>query len=165
MATHYEVLGITTTATAAEVKTAYRKLARAFHPDRHGGNPQAGAKFTAINDAYVVLSDPAQRAAYDLSLRPTAPPPAAPHIGVSPEDAQSIAPLDESDVETAAKLGAAGGALLTGLALKTRGGQKLATLASKIGVEDLKGTVSKGLGGFLRRGMKELMEREKGGGS
>jgi hypothetical protein len=70
--THYEVLGIGEGASGAEVRHAYRRLAKAIHPDRVG-DP---AQFRLITQAYEVLSDPAQRAAYDRSLRP--PPLAAP---------------------------------------------------------------------------------------
>ena len=60
----YEVLGVTKSATAAEIKSAYRTLALKFHPDR---NKEAGAeeKFKEINEAYQVLSDEKKRQAYD----------------------------------------------------------------------------------------------------
>ncbi|MGL3804995.1 J domain-containing protein [Paeniglutamicibacter sp. R2-26] len=61
--THYEVLGIARTASATEIKTAYRKAARATHPD-HGGNAE---DFGAVTLAYETLSDPAARARYDRS--------------------------------------------------------------------------------------------------
>lgn len=63
--TLYEVLGLLPGATAAEIKSAYRKAARETHPD-HGGD---GERFDRVAGAYRVLSDPAQRAAYDRQLR------------------------------------------------------------------------------------------------
>jgi curved DNA-binding protein CbpA len=64
--THYEVLGIREGASEDEVKHAYRRLVKAAHPDFAGET----AQFRLITRAYDVLSDPAQRAAYDRSLRP-----------------------------------------------------------------------------------------------
>lgn len=62
----YEVLGVARSATAAEMRHAYRRLALAHHPDRAG--PASGPRFAAIADAYRVLSDPLARATYDASL-------------------------------------------------------------------------------------------------
>jgi molecular chaperone DnaJ len=62
---YYEVLGVQRTATDAELKSAFRKLAMEHHPDRNGGCETAGAKFKEINEAYSVLSDAQKRAAYD----------------------------------------------------------------------------------------------------
>ncbi len=61
----YEVLGIGTGATGADITRAYRRLARAVHPDSRPGDPAAAAEFRAVSDAYGLLSDPARRAAYD----------------------------------------------------------------------------------------------------
>ncbi|HXD28859.1 MAG TPA: DnaJ domain-containing protein [Arthrobacter sp.] len=60
---HYEVLGITRDASLAEVKTAYRRAARATHPDQGGD----AAEFRLVSLAYQTLSDPSERAAYDRS--------------------------------------------------------------------------------------------------
>jgi len=60
----YEVLGLKRGASTAEVKSAYRRLARKYHPDV-SASPDAGASFVQINQAYQVLSDPQRRAAFD----------------------------------------------------------------------------------------------------
>ncbi|HSU19629.1 MAG TPA: molecular chaperone DnaJ [Acidobacteriaceae bacterium] len=62
---YYEVLQVERTATDAELKAAYRKLAMQYHPDRNPNNPDAEEKFKACSEAYQVLSDPDKRAAYD----------------------------------------------------------------------------------------------------
>ena len=62
---HYAVLGVGASATPEEIKSAYRRLALATHPDRHPDDPDAEGRFRAISSAYAVLSDPAQRARYD----------------------------------------------------------------------------------------------------
>ncbi len=64
-ADYYEVLQVTRTATEAEIKTAYRKLAMQYHPDRNPGDKEAEEKFKECSEAYGVLSDPQKRAAYD----------------------------------------------------------------------------------------------------
>ncbi|WP_322796378.1 J domain-containing protein [Tepidiforma sp.] len=61
----YEVLGVARTATEKEIRSAYRKLARKFHPDVNPGDKSAEAKFKEINQAYEVLSDPEKRKKYD----------------------------------------------------------------------------------------------------
>lgn len=62
---HYEALGVARTATADEIKKAYRRLARQYHPDANPGDAEAEAKFKEIAHAYEVLSDPDKRAHYD----------------------------------------------------------------------------------------------------
>jgi DnaJ-class molecular chaperone len=62
---YYETLGVKRDASEDEIKKAYRKLARQYHPDRNPGDKQAESKFKEIQDAYDVLSDKAKRAQYD----------------------------------------------------------------------------------------------------
>lgn len=62
---YYEVLGVSRTATDEELKKAYRKLAKQYHPDMNPGNQEAEAKFKEVNEAYEVLSDKEKRAKYD----------------------------------------------------------------------------------------------------
>src|SRR5437868_12845772 len=63
--TPYEVLGVKPNATAEEIRKAYRKLAKEFHPDLNPGKPAAEARFKAVASAYDLLSDPEKRARYD----------------------------------------------------------------------------------------------------
>lgn len=65
--TYYEILGLADQASEEEIRHAYRRLVKEAHPDRAGDT----ALFRSITQAYEVLSDPIQRAAYDRSLRPT----------------------------------------------------------------------------------------------
>lgn len=62
---YYDVLGVSKTATADEIKKAYRKLARQYHPDVNKDNPEAAEKFKEASEAYSVLSDEQKRAQYD----------------------------------------------------------------------------------------------------
>jgi curved DNA-binding protein len=62
---YYKVLGVEKTATDQQIKTAYRKLARKYHPDVNPGDQSAEEKFKSINEAYEVLGDPKKRKKYD----------------------------------------------------------------------------------------------------
>ena len=62
---YYKDLGIPKTASAEEIRSAFKKLAMRYHPDRNQGDKQAEEKFKEINEAYQVLSDPEKRKRYD----------------------------------------------------------------------------------------------------
>jgi tetratricopeptide (TPR) repeat protein len=68
---YYKILQVKRNATAEEIKEAYRRLARDYHPDLHPGNPAAEERFKEICEAYEVLSDLVQRTQYDQRLDPT----------------------------------------------------------------------------------------------
>jgi len=62
---YYETLGVARSATADEIKRAYRRLAKQYHPDRNAGNREAERKFKEVQAAYDVLKDPEKKSQYD----------------------------------------------------------------------------------------------------
>jgi DnaJ-class molecular chaperone len=62
---YYEVLGIQKGASEDEIKSAFRKMAMKYHPDRNPDNKEAEEKFKEVNEAYSILSDPDKKAKYD----------------------------------------------------------------------------------------------------
>ncbi len=71
MHNYYSILGIRLTASLAEIKSAYKKLAKIYHPDKNPGNAAAEEKFKVINEAYHVLIDYTERARYDRQFEST----------------------------------------------------------------------------------------------
>src|SRR5437764_5235758 len=67
---YYKVLGVGKNASEGEIKKAYRKLARQYHPDRNQGDKQAEERFKEVSQAHDVLSDPEKRKAYDRGTGP-----------------------------------------------------------------------------------------------
>src|SRR5256885_17224970 len=101
----YGVLGVKPNASADEIRKAYRKLAKQFHPDLNPGKPAAEARFKAVSAAHELLSDPEKRARYDrgeidesgaerprYSYRPQAE--GAPGWKYQPEDGEGIGGFD-----------------------------------------------------------------------
>src|SRR5581483_6736859 len=73
MANYYETLGVTKSASAEDIKKAYRKQALEWHPDRHPNDKEAAEKkFKEINEAYQVLSNPQKKQMYDAGADPNA---------------------------------------------------------------------------------------------
>lgn len=62
---YYKILGVDRNIPQDQVREAYRKRAKLFHPDLHPNDPKAKAKFQALNEAYDVISDPEKRKKYD----------------------------------------------------------------------------------------------------
>ncbi len=65
---YYEILGLSKNASADEIKAAYKKLVKQYHPDLHPGDAAAAEKFKEVNEANEVLSDPERKQAYDMEL-------------------------------------------------------------------------------------------------
>jgi curved DNA-binding protein len=63
---YYKILGIDKAASQGEIKTAYRKMAKKYHPDHNKGKPDAEEQFKKVSEAYAVLSDPEKRKNYDM---------------------------------------------------------------------------------------------------
>ncbi len=69
MNTHYDILGVSPDASMADIKAAYRYMAKALHPDKAGGDPAAEEQFKALSAAYRILSNPLRRRHYDATLK------------------------------------------------------------------------------------------------
>ena len=117
---YYTTLGVSKTATDKEIKQAFRKLARKYHPDVNPGDKGAEAKFKEVNEANEVLSDPQKRKKYDelganWRAYENAPPGARPYGGGAPFNAQwgpdggSAGFRTMSEEEMADMFGGAGG--------------------------------------------------------
>ena len=63
---YYEVLGLQKGASDAEIKSAFRKMAMKYHPDRNPDDKEAEEKFKEVNEAYSILSDPDKKSKYDI---------------------------------------------------------------------------------------------------
>jgi hypothetical protein len=66
---YYGMLGVSSSATLADIQAAYRRLAKTYHPDLHAGSPVAASRMTRLNFARTLLVDPVLRAAYDQARR------------------------------------------------------------------------------------------------
>ena len=66
---YYKILGVSENASESDIKSAYRELAKKYHPDKHKGDPKAEARFKEISEAYATLNDPKKRAQYDQMRR------------------------------------------------------------------------------------------------
>ena len=65
---YFKILGVSRNATDKEIKSAFRKLARKFHPDLHPHDENAESEFKEINEAYEILSDEAKKKSYEQHL-------------------------------------------------------------------------------------------------
>jgi DnaJ-class molecular chaperone len=98
---YYQVLGVETFADADTVKSAFRKLARQFHPDLNGNNKIAEERFKDINEAYEILSNPDKRAMHDATLKVVQKPSAKakPAASPPPPKAKTPPPADSNKPE------------------------------------------------------------------
>ena len=68
MVNYYDILKVSPKATSAEVKSAYRRLARKLHPDKNQGSEETALKFAAIAEAYEILGNSKERSRYDRRI-------------------------------------------------------------------------------------------------
>jgi molecular chaperone DnaJ len=104
---YYRVLGVSETAATDEIKKAFRRLAKQYHPDRNPNNPQAAERFKEINEAHDVLSDAPKRKQYDQLRRYgafTTPPPRG-RPGGAPAGAGREGDFDFGDIGSFGGLG------------------------------------------------------------
>lgn len=85
---YYSLLGVQKTADAAELKAAYHREAKKYHPDRNTGNPAAEERFKQVAEAWHVLGDAARRADYDAALERRVRYSAAPELSAMPHHAR-----------------------------------------------------------------------------
>lgn len=95
---YYKILGLPRGASDEEVKKAYRKLARKYHPDLNPGNAEAEAKFKELTTANEVLSDPEKRKNYDQFGDPNGPPQMAPGPGFGGPGGPGMGGFDFGDL-------------------------------------------------------------------
>ena len=100
---HYAVLRVSREASPDEIRAAYRRAARASHPDLNPGDQTATERFKQVRIAYDVLDDPARRVAYDSETRTSPAPRAAPHR--APSDPRPVPTTTEEPVSLARELG------------------------------------------------------------
>merc|ERR1719166_135201 len=122
----YELLGVERTANQGQIKSAYRRLAMKYHPDKNPGNEEAAEKFKEVSTAYAVLSDPNKKRQYDLHG----------------EDG-SVAELSTINVEDLGTVGRLFGALISkaGIPVPTEITQKVLTAAQHLGAGKTKADV------------------------
>jgi molecular chaperone DnaJ len=142
---YYAALGVAKGAPSADIKKAYRKLARELHPDKNPGNAQAEARFKEVSEAYDVLSDDAKRAEYDEARELFAYGGFRPGAGGYPGFGNNVT-FDMSDLFAGRGGGAGGGFgdLFTGLFTGGPGGRRTSRAAGPIRGGDVEAEVNIG---------------------